>query len=293
MKYVFRGIFSILTILCAISIFLSVTVKATEPITFKLAGLKLIPVKWDKKANFEKLVEYARRAKAAGADFVVTPEGYLEGYVGHVKKTPGLTRERFFAIAEPQDGPWMKKIAELASELKIWLLVGMAELRDDKVYNSALLFSSNGECVGRYSKTHTGYWKNERYCTPGNKFPVFETPFGKIGIVICYDRKHPEAMRILAIKGAQVILVPAYGDDTQEISEDILMRTRAYENGVYMAHVHPINTFIVDPEGTIIAQAKGYTEEIVMSTITLDERVGQGAINTRRPEIYQEILNPR
>ncbi len=116
---------------------------------------------------------------------------------------------------------------------------------------------------------------------------------GKVGIVICYDRKLPETMRILAIKGAQIILVPAYGLGTQEISEDILMRTRAYENSVYTAHVHPINTFIVDPEGTIIAQARGETEEIVMATIVIDERIGQGAINSRRPSIYQEILMDR
>jgi predicted amidohydrolase len=263
---------------------------ASEPVTFKLACLKLIPVKWDRQANFEKLEAYARKARAAGADFIVTPEGYMEGYVGHVRKIPDLTRERILEIAEPPDGPYMKKVSNLARELKVWLLVGMTELRDGNLYNSAFLFSSGGECVGRYAKSHTGYRKNERYYTPGDEFPVFDTPFGKIGIVICYDRKHPEAVRILAVKGAQVILVPAYGDDSHEMSEDILMRTRAYENGVYAAHVHPVNTLIADPEGTIIAQAKGFTEEIVMATIVLDDRVGQGAINTRRPEIYGEIL---
>ena len=97
-----------------------------EPITFKLAGLKLIPVKWDKKTNFEKLEKYTRRAVSAGAQFVVAGEGYLEGYVGHIKKNPGLTREQYLEVAEPIDGPWIGKIRDLAYELNIWLVVGLA-----------------------------------------------------------------------------------------------------------------------------------------------------------------------
>ena len=89
-------------------------------------------------------------------------------------------------------------------------------------------------------------------------------------MLICFDRQLPETARILAIKGAQVILVPAFGLGIEEINEDILMRARAYENSVYVAHVHPKNTFIVDPDGTIVAQKRGETEEIVMAKITLD-----------------------
>jgi N-carbamoylputrescine amidase len=112
-----------------------------------------------------------------------------------------------------------------------------------------------------------------------------------MGILICFDRQLPETARILAIKGAQFILVPAFGLGTTEINEDILMRTRAYENAVYAAHVHPVNTFIVDPDGTIIAQSRGDSEEIVMARITLDERIGsRKAFRSRRPEIYGEIL---
>jgi predicted amidohydrolase len=288
-RQIFFKYFSTVTIIIVLILFTG-TLSGSEPITFKLAGLKLIPVKWDKKVNFEKLEQYARKAVAAGAQFVVAGEGYLEGYVGHMKKNPGLTRERYLKIAEPINGPWIKKIGNLAAELKIWLLVGMAERRGEEVYNSAFLFSPEGKIIGSYSKSHTGGYDKERFNVPGNDFPVFETPLGKVGIVICYDRKLPETMRILAIKGAQIILVPAYGLGTHEMSEDILMRTRAYDNGVYAAHVHPKNTFIVDPEGIIIAQAKGETEEIVMATIIMDERVGQGAINSRRPSIYKEIL---
>jgi hypothetical protein len=72
------------------------------------------------------------------------------------------------------------------------------------------------------------------------------------------------------------------------------MRTRAYENSVYVAHVHPKNTFIVDPEGNIVAQSRGETEEIVMARVTLDHRIGsRKAFRDRRPEIYGEILQKK
>src|SRR5262245_43001475 len=72
--------------------------------SFNLAGLKLLPTPWDKAANFNKLENYARKAAAAGADFIVTPEGYLEGYVGNDKMNPSLSPERYREIAEPADG---------------------------------------------------------------------------------------------------------------------------------------------------------------------------------------------
>jgi len=265
---------------------------ADEVKSFNLAGLKLLPTPWDRAANFAKLERYARKAKAAGADFIVTPEGYLEGYVGNDKMTPSLTLDRYRDVAEPVDGKWIRKIEGLARELKVYLLIGFAERRDDKVWNSAMIFSPAGDPLGKYTKAHTA--GDEPYNQKGSEFPVFSTPVGRLGMLICFDRQLPETARILAIKGAQVILVPAFGLGIEEINEDILMRTRAYENSVYVAHVHPKNTFIVDPDGTIVAQSRGETEEIVMARITLDARIGsRKAFRDRRPEIYSEILNKK
>src|SRR5262245_14341404 len=210
---------------------------AGEVKTFTLAGLKLLPTPWDKAANFAKLETYARKAAAAGADFIVTPEGYLEGYVGNDKMNPSLSPERYREIAEPSDGQWIRKIEGLARELKVYLLVGFAERRVDKVCNSAMIFSPAGQQIGKYTKAHTA--GDEPYNQKGSEFPVFSTPLGRLGMLICFDRQLPETARILAIKGAQIILVPAFGLGIEEINEDILMRARAYENSVYVAHVHP------------------------------------------------------
>jgi predicted amidohydrolase len=266
------------------------------PQTFTLAGLKLLPTVWDKAANYAKLELYARRAAAAGADLIATPEGYLEGYVGNpkiLKNRTGLdlTRERYLEAGEPMDGPWLRKISGLARDLKKHLLVGFAERRGDKMYNTAVVYSPEGTVVAKYSKSHCmggGEPFNER----GSDFPVFTTTLGRIGLLICFDRQLPETSRILAIKGAQLIMVPAFGLSTEEINEDIMMRTRAYENSVYLAHIHPLNTFVVDPKGNIIAQSKGDNETIVLARITIDDKIGAGnAIQMRRPEIYKEILN--
>jgi predicted amidohydrolase len=162
---------------------------ASDVKSFNLAGLKLLPKPWDKAANFAKLDQYARKAAASGADFIVTPEGYLEGYVGNDKLTPSLTLDRYREVAEPADGPWIKKIEALARELRVYLLVGFAERRGDKVCNSAMIFSPAGQPLGKYSKAHTA--GDEPYNQKGSEFPVFSTPLGRLGMLICFDRQLP------------------------------------------------------------------------------------------------------
>lgn len=262
---------------------------AEEPESFKMAGLKLIPKQWDKEANLRILDEYAKKAVEAGASLVVTPEGYLEGYVGNTKFSEGLTMERYLEIGEPIDGPYVLRLKELATRHGIYLAVGFAERRNDRIYNTVALLSPEGELLGRYSKSHNSR-EIEPFNTDGSEFPVHETELAKIGMLVCYDRQLHETSRILAIKGAQIILVPAYGLGITKINEDIMLRTRAYENSVYVAHVHPKNTFVVNPKGDIIAQEEGEHEAMVIAEIVLDDRIGDGPIRDRRPEIYHELV---
>ncbi len=128
----------------------------------------------------------------------------------------------------------MRRVSKLAAELRIYLLVGFPERRDALMYNSVVIFGPEGKVVIRYSKTHCG---TERYNAEGTEFPVVNTPLGRWGTLICLDRQYPETSRILAIKGAQLILIPSYGSHGE--MNDIMMRTRAYENSVYVAFVHP------------------------------------------------------
>jgi predicted amidohydrolase len=254
--------------------------------SFTLAGLKVTPTPWDKPGNFDLLRRFAREAVDQGADVVVTPEGFLEGYVWNDELPQQFSRERYFEIGEYADGPLLLRVGALACELDIYLAVGFAERRDERMYNSMVVYAPDGTALGRYAKTHTA--GDEPYNTQGTEFPVMDTALGCWGTVICMDRQLPETSRILAIKGAQLILVPAwgmYGD-----INDVMMRTRAFENGVHVLFVHPKRCLIIGPDGTVIAQDKSAEDEVVIARVTLSPPGAEGPIRRRRPEIYGDLV---
>jgi predicted amidohydrolase len=271
------------------SVLLIACLAFAEEISFQFAGLTLTPQSWDKEANFKKLAKFARQAAAQGAQVVVAPEGFLEGYVGNEHRSPGLTREKYFSVGETVDGPLMTRVSALARELRIYLSVGYAEHRDDKMFNSSVIFSPDGRIAGHYSKTHTA--DEEPFNTKGTDFSVFATPHGRMGALICYDRQMPETARILALKGAQMMLVPAWGGYGE--MNDMMMRVRAYENGVWLAFVHPKRCLIIDPKGAVIAKDKGEFDQIVMATIRINPVAKQPLLDRRRPELYEELARPR
>lgn len=260
-----------------------------EEASFTLAGLRVTPTPWDKQGNVDKLEHFATRAAGDGADVVVTPEGFLEGYVWNDENPQSFSRETYFDAGEDVDGPLIGRVRALARSLKIHLVVGFAERRDEHMYNSVVVLSPEGAVVSRYAKTHTA--NDEPFNTKGTDFPVVETPLGRWGTLVCMDRQLPETSRILAIKGAQIILVPAWG--MHDEMNDVMMRTRAFENGVHVAFVHPRRCLIVDPDGRIIAQGSGDGDEIVTARITLRASGLRSPIKYRRPEIYGELLQPR
>ena len=180
----------------------------------------------------------------------------------------------------------MQRIRALARELNVHLSVGFAERRGDAMFNSTVVIDPQGEIALLYSKSHTAH--DEPFNTKGVEFPVSATALGRIGALICYDRRLPETARVLAVKGAQLLLVPAWGSYNE--LNDALMRTRAFENGVWVAFVHPKRALIIDPQGKVVAQNKGEDDQLVYGKITLNQRVGAGPIRDRKPEIYREIL---
>jgi len=258
-------------------------------ISLTVAGLQMMPERWNKASNLAKFERFARDAAAQGAQLAIAPEGFLEGYVGNAKANPGLTREKYFAIGENIDGPALTRVRSLARELKMYLGLGFAEKRDGRMYNSMAVFSPQGEVALHYSKAHND--DDEPFNTLGAGFDVAATPLGKWGALICYDRQLPETARILSVKGAQLILVPAWGAHGD--MNDAMMRTRAFENSVWVLFVHPERCLIIDPRGKIVAQNYGAGDQIVKARIELDGKIGKGAIRSRRPDVYREILGPK
>ncbi len=265
---------------------------AAAPLEFTVAALRVLPERWNKQANLRKLEEWTRKAAAAGAELVIAPEGFLEGYVGNDHQPDigrgKLDRTKYFEVGEPLDGEALRRVRALAQELKVYLAVGFAEREAERMYNSLLVVSPQGRDLIHYRKTHCG--DSEPYNTEGDRLQVADTPLGRWGALICLDRQLPETTRILAVRGAQFILVPAYGSYGE--MNELMMRVRAYENSVWVAFVHPRRCLIVDPRGRIVARDAGDADQLVTARVRLDERIGSGPIRFRRPEIYADILQP-
>lgn len=260
---------------------------APEPRTLTVAALSLTPEPWDKQANLAKLERSARQAAAQGAQVIVAPEGFLEGYVGNQHRTPGLTRERYAAeAAEPLDGPLLGRVRRLARELSVYLMTGFAESRGGQVYNSSVMFGPEGSVVLHYFKSHT--MNDEPFNAKGDAFPIASTPFGQWGALICFDRQVPEAARVLAINGADIIFVPAWGGYGE--MNDLMMRVRAYENGVHLAFVHPKRALLIDASGAVIAQSEGEDDQIVLGAFTIPSRRKHSLLQYRRPELYGDLI---
>ena len=248
--------------------------------------MRVEPKKWDKAHNFDLLARYARDAGKQGADLLVTSEGFLDGYTANIAHTPELTREKFLAIGEPLDGPWMQRIGNLAAALKIHLAVCFAERRGELMFNSMAIYSPEGTVILHYSKVHP---TSEPFSTPGNRIPVARAKIGTLGTLICFDRKFPEVARILALKGAQIVMIPGHGVDGKR--NEALLQTRAWENSVWVVYVKPNQVLIIKPNGRIAARDSGKGDELVFGRIELNDDVGGGDLLHRRPpEVYRELI---
>ncbi len=274
-----------------LSLFAAVSALGAELPPFTIAGIRVTPEAWDKQANLARIVHYTRAAAAKGAQVVVTPEGFLEGYVANIKNHPGISREKYASIGETIDGsrlsPALDTLRSLANELKIHLVACFAERQGERMFNALAIFSPQGEIAMRYQKAHND--DDEPFNATGAKFPVVDTPLGRWGTLICFDRQLPETSRILAVKGAQLIIVPAWGASGD--MNDAMMRTRAFENSVWVAFVHPKRFLLIDPGGRIVAEddpAEG--DQVVTGKVAIDHRIGRGAIRSRKPRLYEELL---
>ncbi|UCH34331.1 MAG: carbon-nitrogen hydrolase family protein, partial [Armatimonadota bacterium] len=237
-------------------------------------------------ANWAKAERMVRDAAAAGAELVCAPEGFLEGYIVQEK---GLTRAKYRSIGESvRRGPYVRKMRGLCAELRVGLCAGFAERTGPRMYNSAALIGRRGEVIGVFRKVHD--MGAEPLNTRGDDFPVFDTESGPIGIMICFDRQLPETARLLALRGAKLVLNPSAGMHGE--TNDIMMRTRAYENGVWVIFSHPKDCLIISPKGEIVARAHG-PDEVVLANIDLAQAGSGGPGRHRRPEVYRDLSNRR
>ncbi len=259
-----------------------------EPAEFKtvrLASISFVPVKWDKESNWKKLEAMCRQAAGQGARILVAPEGILEGYlineVLRSKDRPQIDR-RFFDISETREGPYVSKIRALARELKVHLVFGYSEREGGLIYGSAMWVGPDGQVLHNHRKTHLAEdYFDPGFYHPGWEIKAFDTEFGRMGMMICYERQVPEVARALAVDGARFIVAPSYGSRGEW--NDIMMRTRARENGAGMVFCHPEQSLITDHRGGVLVN------QAAEGVAITDVRIMQGnwdGMRLRRPEAF-------
>lgn len=168
----------------------------------RTAVCQYAPVLGDFAANVAKSETAIQEAAAGGADLIVLPEMANSGYVVY-------SSAEARALAEyPESSPAARRWEALAREHNTHIVAGFGEkVSDTALYNAALVIGPDG-IIGTYRKTHL-FYEEKLYYRPGDLgFPVFDLPFGRVGVLICYDLRFPEASRILALKGADIICVP-------------------------------------------------------------------------------------
>ncbi|HEU4740593.1 MAG TPA: N-carbamoylputrescine amidase [Meiothermus sp.] len=266
-------------------------------------------------ANLERAERFIREAAHNGANIVLLPELFESLYFCQ------LEREEFFSLASPVEGhPFLPRFQGLAQELNVVLPISFFERSGPAHYNSLAVFDAGGEFLGTYRKSHIpdgpGY-EEKYYFNPGETgFKVWNTKFGTIGVGICWDQWYPEAARIMALLGADLLLYPtAIGSEPEEAggldTRDMWQRAmigHAVCNSVYVGTPNRIGTediegtkqtfyghsFICDYTGTKVAEFGSSEEGVLYAEMDFEKarrfRASFGFFRDRRPDLYGPIL---
>lgn len=259
-----------------------------------IAGLLQLSFSSDIQENMKKTLSWTEKASKKGANVICLPELYRSQYFCQKEDSD------FFDLAETIPGPSTIAFQKAAKKFKVAIIVPVFEKRSHGLYhNSVVIIDSGGEILGIYRKMHIpddpAYYE-KYYFTPGDLgFEAFQTKFGKIGSLICWDQWYPEGARLTALKGATVLFYPTaigwhpsekekYGK-AQRDSWITIQRSHAIANGVYVASVNRVgfekpikeqpgiefwgSSFIADPQGVIIAEASVDKEEILLAEIDI------------------------
>lgn len=223
-------------------------VETNTPQTVRVAGIVLKWIRADKEANYRRAEPMIREAAAHGAMIVCTTECFLDGYAIKDKSIP---LERYRALGEPiPTGQFYQRLAALAKELKIYLIAGLLETDGEARFNTSVLIGPDGELVGKYRKQKLQHEAVRN--TAGNSSPIFETPYGRIGIMICADRTEPTIVRRFCAVGADFLICPSGGMFGPK-SNDPIVQARSRENKIHIVFVHPAEFLVTSPDGANLA----------------------------------------
>lgn len=267
----------------------------------------------DPQANLQVALQKIAEAKSQGTDLLVFPEAFLTGYC---VDTPEQAQEIALRVHCDKDyevtdaHPSIVALQSAAVENDLHLVFGTAGKDDYGLFNCALLAEPNGR-LRRYVKTHLPCLGYDRFVDPGDDLPVFQTALGAVGILVCYDLRPPEAARVLALRGAELIVLPTNWPVRKGVSPSVMCPTRAIENKVFFASCNRIgeeNGFsfrgesaIYDCNGTLLAEV-ATEDKIIYADLDLPQARNKRSIiipgafesdafTSRRPKLYTPLLD--
>jgi len=255
----------------------------------------------DKQQNIKKMKTFIVNAKKQKAQLIIFPELSLTGYT---------IRDLTYDLAEPIPGPSIEAVSEITKEEKVYVVFGMPERSlkaRNLIYNTAVLLGPEG-FVGKYRKMHLpthSVFQEKRYFRQGYQTPVFETPLGKIGLIVCYDIFFPEISRSLRLQGAQLIVCISASPAVRSKFFEVFSLARAMENTCFFAFVNLVGiedglqfwggSRLVAPNGSVIAQAKYDEEDMVFGSVDYAELAQVEpfvpTLRDLRPELFDLLKN--
>lgn len=260
----------------------------------------------DTPRNLQRGLDAARRAAANGAECVCFAELAFEWF--HPQKpASGHVAD----LAETVPGPMTDAFCALARECGVVILINLYELAGEMLYDCSPVIDADGTLLGRTRMIHiTDYpcFHERDYYAPGDTgAPVYDTAIGRLGIAICYDRHYPEYMRALAVQGARLVVVPQAGavDEWPEGLYEAEMRVAAFQNGYFTALCNRVGredaltfageSFVCQPDGTVLARAPRGEDHILYADVDLDatdESIARTLfLKDRRPALYGPWLS--
>lgn len=259
----------------------------------------------DPAANADAAIAKLHELAADGTRLAVFPEAYLTGYC-----VDSHEEAERISIAVHHDS--IQRLRRACDTLAILAVVGFAESEGRLLYNSAVLLEPEVE-PRVYRKSHLPELGLDKHVLPGRELPVYDTAIGRIGVLICFDLRIPEATRVLALAGAELVVLPTNWPEGAEVSAEHVCIARCSENRIFMATCNRTgeeNGFrfigrskVVDVTGKVIAAA-GAGEETIVAELDLAQARIKRNVNipgkyetavfaSRRPELYHSITEPQ
>lgn len=231
----------------------------------RAAAVQMHAVPGEYSNNTSKALAMTEQAAEQGADLIVLPELFSSGY--------HLSEKEFRSLAETPSGRTVAVFQKLAEKEKTVLVVPFPEIFEGRLYNTAAVIDSDGRLCHLYRKSFL--WGREKdIFTPGDfSYEPADTSAGRIGVLICADAEFPEPGRMLALKGAELIVIPSVWSTGAQQRWDIQLPARALDNTVYVLGVNTVHegscgkSKFVRPDGSVVGEASSSGENLLMEEL--------------------------